>query len=607
MPADAADYPSTRDDQVTGRLPWIAAAIATLAALALIPAFIAHQTERAPEVPAVHFSFPQPEGVSLDLGTSTSSQLAVSPDGRHIAFVGLHADGRTRLWLRPLDRDVPVVLKGTEGATYPFWSPSSSSLAFFAGHGLKKVPLTGGPPQAVATTSGPGSGGVWTADDTILFSTLDGPMWRVPVKGGVPEKIAGFPATGSANRFPSLIPGTSKVVSGYPEVRIGSFDRQVDVPLPIQNVLSTPIYSAGYLLFGQDGVVRAQRFDPNTMELSGDVETVTGRLNLSNPPGSGSFSASRDGVLAYVPSLGIELSRLEWAARDGGAGRDGAARGVLAPDARYSDVSLSADGLRAAAGFIGAGSGVARQIWIFDVRAGTTGRFTFEAAAQAPVWTRDGRRIYFASRKDGPWKIYRRAVGGAGPEELVDTAETQNHFVTDVSSDERFVAYNAVGNGEDVHVLPLQPGGRRTAVADSPANESGGRFSGDGRAIAYTSDESGRAEVYVQPFPRTGARRQVSVDGGSQPVWRADSKELFFVGPDGTLFASPVGIPGVEHGTPVPLFKTRVRRAAFANPAHYAVTPDGQRFLMNVPLPQPPLRISVFTNWVAAMRAAKPK
>ena len=118
---------------MTGRLPWIAAAAATVAALALVPSLIAHWTERAPEVPAVHFSFPQPEGVSLDLGTSTSSQVSVSPDGRHIAFVGLHADGRTRLWLRPLDRDVPVVLKGTEGAMYPFWNPASSSIAFFAG------------------------------------------------------------------------------------------------------------------------------------------------------------------------------------------------------------------------------------------------------------------------------------------------------------------------------------------------------------------------------------------------------------------------------------------------------------------------------------------
>lgn len=585
----------------TGRLPWIAAAIAVLAALALIPTFIAHWTEPAPEVPAVHFSFPQPEGVTLDLGTSTSSQLAVSPDGRHIAFVGLHADGRTRLWLRPLDRDVPVVMKGTEGATYPFWSPASSSIAFFAGNVLEKVTLAGGPPQVVATTGGSGSGGLWAADETILFSTLDGPMWRVNAAGGVPEKIAGFPATGIANRFPSLIPGTSRVVSGFPEVRLGSIDRQGDVPLPIQNVRSTPIYSAGYLLFGQDGVVRAQRFDPDTAQVSGDVETVTGSLNLSSPPGFGSFSASRDGVLAYVPSSGLELSRLEW------AGRDGAPRGVLAPDARYSDVSLSADGLHAAAGFIGAGSGATRQIWVFDVRARTSARFTFEAAAQAPVWTRDGRQIYFASRKDGAWKIYRRALDGEGPEEIVDIAEAANHLVTDVSSDERFLAYNALGAGEDVRVLPLQPGGKPIAVTTSPANESGGRFSKDGRAIAYTSDESGRAEVYVQPFPATGTRRQVSVDGGSQPVWRADSKELFFLAPDGTIFAAAVSIPGVEHGTPVPLFTARVRRAGFANPSHYAVTPDGQRFLMNVPLPQPPLRISVFTNWVAAMKAAKPK
>ena len=583
------------------RLTWIAAAVAGIAVLAMIPIVTTHLTERAPEVPAVHFSFPQPEGVSLDLGASASSQLSVSPDGRYIVFVGLHADGRTRLWLRPLDRDVPVVLKGTEGATYPFWSPASSNIAFFAGRVLKKITLTGGLPQVVATTSGSGSGGLWTADETILFSTLDGPMWRVPVKGGVPEKIAGFPAAGSANRFPSLIPGTSKVVSGYPEVRIGSFDRQGDVPLPIQNVLSTPIYSAGYLLFGQDGVVRAQRFDPDTMEVSGDVETVTGGLTLSNPPGFGSFSASRDGVLAYVPSLGLELSRLEW------VGRDGVASAVLAPDARYSDVSLSADGLRAAAGFMGAGSSAARQIWLFDVRARNSVKFTSEAVAQAPVWTRDGRRIYFASRKDGSWKIYRRAADGASPEELVDTAETANHVVTDVSSDERFLAYNALGSGEDVHVLPLQPGGKPIAVTDSPANESGGRFSKDGRAIAYTSDESGRAEVYVQPFPAGGPRRQVSVEGGSQPVWRADSKELFYLGPDGAVFAVPVSVPGIEHGTPVPLFKARVRRAGFANPSHYAVTPDGQRFLMNIPLPQPPLRISVFTNWVAAMKAAKPK
>ena len=567
----------------------------------MIPAFVAHQTEREPERPAAHFSFPAPEGVTLDLTPSTSSQLAVSPDGRHIVFVGLHTDGRTRLWLRPLDRDVPVVLKGTEGAAYPFWSPASSSIAFFAGRALKTMTIAGGVPQVVATTGGPGSGGVWADDDTILFSTLDGPMWRVAAGGGVAEKIAGFPETGMANRFPSLIPGTNKVVSGYPEVRIGSLDRQGDTTVAIENPQSTPIYSAGYLLFGQNGVVRAQQFAPGTLQLSGDVETVTGGLNLSNPAGFAPFSASRDGVLAYVPSLGLELSRLEW------AGRDGAAQGVLAPDARFSDVSLSADGLRAAAGFMGAGSSAARQIWIFDVRARTSARLTSEAAAQAPVWTRDGRRIYFASRNGDSWRIYRRAVDGATSEELVDTGEPASHVVTDVSSDERFVAYNALGAAEDVRVLPLEPGAKSIAVAGSPANESGGRFSKDGRAIAYTSDESGRNEVYVQPFPAAGSRRQVSADGGSQPMWRDDSMELFFVGPDGTIFAVPVRTPGIEHGTPVPLFKSRVRRAGFANPIHYSVTPDGRRFLLNVPLPQPPLRISVFTNWVAAMRAAKPK
>jgi Tol biopolymer transport system component len=587
-------------ERPSGRLPWIVAAVAGIAALAMIPAFVAHKTEREPDRPAVHFSFPPPEGVTIDLGPSTSSQLAVSPDGSQIVFVGLHADGRTRLWLRSLDRDIPVVLRGSEGAAYPFWSPASSAIAFFAARSLKKMTLAGGAPQVVATTGGAGSGGVW-ADDTILFSTMDGPMWRVPAAGGVPEKIAGFPATGLANRFPSLIHGTGKVVSGYPDVRVGSLDRQGEATIPIENLQSTPIYSAGYLLFGQNGVVRAHQFDPGTLQLSGDVETVTGGLNLSNPAGSAPFSASRNGVLAYVPSLGLELSRLEW------IGRDGAAQGVLAPDARFSDVSLSADGLRAAAGFMGGGSSAARQIWIFDVRARTSARFMSEAAAQAPVWTRDGRRIYFASRKEDSWRIYRRAADGATPEELVDTGEPAGHVVTDVSSDERLIAYNALGAAEDVRVLPLEPGAKSIAVAGSPANESGGRFSKDGRAIAYTSDESGRNEVYVQAFPATGSRRQVSVGGGSQPVWRADSKELFFLGPDGTIFAVPVRTPGVEHGTPVPLFKSRVRRAGFANPIHYAATSDGQRFLMNVPLPQPPLRISVFTNWVVAMRAAKPK
>lgn len=572
---------------------------ATAAALALIPTFIAHWTERAPEIRTVHFSFPPPEGVSLDLGTSTSSQLAVSPDGRVIAFVGLHADGHTRLWVRPLDRDVPVLLKGTEGASYPFWSPASSSIAFFAGHALKKVTAAGGPPQVVAATSGAAAGGLWTDNDVILFATMDGPMWRVSAAGGVPEKLAGVPVTGLANRFPSLMPGTGTVVTGFPEVRVGSVERPGAVQIPIPNVRSTPIYSAGHLLFGQDGVVRAQPFDPDTAELSGDVETVTGSLSLSNPPGFGSFSASRDGVLAYVPSLGLELSRLEW------VGRDGVPRGVLAPDARYSDVSLSADGTRAAAGFMGAGSSAGRQIWLFDVRPRPAVRFPSDAVAQAPVWTRDGRRIYFASRQDDTWKIYRRAIDGGGRDELVDTGETASHVITDVSSDERFVACNAIGAGDDVRVLPLQPPGKPIAVAASPANESGGRFSKDGRAIAYTSDESGRSEVYVQPFPATGTRRQVSVDGGSQPVWRADSKELFFLGPGGTIFAVAVGIPGVEHGAPVPLFKARVQRAGFANPSHYAVTPDGERFLINAPLPQPPLRISVFTNWVAAVKAAK--
>jgi Tol biopolymer transport system component len=161
---------------------------------------------------SVHFTISPPEGVSLDLGPSNASQLAVSPDGRSVVFVGVQMDGRTRLWLRPIDQEAPIALQGTDGATYQFWSPDGTTIAFFAIGKLKKVGLGGAPSQIIADTSGAGSGGVWASDDTLLYSTLYGPMWRVAASGGTPAKVAQFADTGVANRFPSLLPGGRRLV-----------------------------------------------------------------------------------------------------------------------------------------------------------------------------------------------------------------------------------------------------------------------------------------------------------------------------------------------------------------------------------------------------------
>ncbi len=576
VPAAAS---ATVADSSRTRVAWAVAAIATLVAVAAIVWAIR-------PIPAL------PE-TRLEITTPVADDpvsFAIAPDGRQIVFVGSATGGQPQLWLRPLDQTTLRALAGTEGAAYPFWSPDSRSIGFFADDKLKRIDLGGGAPQTLAPVAA-GRGGAWNAEGIILFTpNTMGPLFRIAASGGQPVAVP----TGNPQphyRHPSFLPDGHRFLFfeyGSPEtsgIYLGSLDSGEVTRLTGSDsrgfYLSPGPWSAeasregGWLLWLRGQALVAQRLDLEHRALTGDLVTLADPVGMDTSAAMAA-SVSAGGLVAYRTG-GSDFRQLTW------FDRAGKAVGVIGePDAATPlSPELSPDGRRIAVDRMVRGN---RDVWLTDLAGDGLTRFTFDAALDGfPVWSPDGTRIVFESkRKGGSWDLWIKASSGAATEELL--LETPNdEWPNDWSSDGRFLLYRVTDpkTGPDVWALPMTGADRKpVVVANSPGAESAGQFSPDGRLVAYETNESGRFEIVVQTFPEPGGKWQLSTAGGRQPRWRADGKELYFIAPELTMMAVTVASSGttLERGKTVALFPSKI--GGSVDKAQYAVARDG-RFLVN--------------------------
>lgn len=593
------------------RWPWAAAA--AMLVLGVLGTWAVMRSRQAPAPEQVLRSqLLPPEGAQFDL----TNGFALSPDGRSLAFVA-SAPGKSGIWVRPMDGTTARLLPGTERPIYPFWSPDSRSLAYQASGKLWRVDVGGGSPIAVCD-AGSSAGGDWAADGTIVFAMSTLGLRRVSASGGTPEVLTTPDANRgeTGHRWPQLLPGGRILflVSGKPE-QSGIYAASLANPRDRVRLVAASgqgVYAAGHLLWLRGSTLVAQRFDPERLELSGEPRPV------ADPVGSGalgrmlvaaSASISGGGLLVHGRAGGLQLG---WVDRAGKAAPPGG--GELGRPGDYLNFRVSPDGRRVAVSRTSDGG---YDLWMVDGERDAWSRFTFLPGSEAsPAWSPDGRQVMFNA--GSPGNLYRKEASGAGTEKRV-TESANQQFPADWSRDGRLVLYgeSAPETQRDLWVLPVTPEGKPESGASANAgprpylrtnfNEWGGRLSPDLRPglgprwVAYTSDESGRFEVYVQAFPEPRDKFQISTGGGSFPEWSPDGRELYFVSAEGKLMAAElkVGVDSVVPSTPRELFA--VAAGGLYQP--YAVAPDGKRFLVKAPVggSQP---LEVVVNWTALLKKA---
>ncbi len=514
--------------------------------------------------------------------------LALSPGGRMLAFVGLDADSTKRLWLRRLDEPTPHVLAGTEDAAYPFWSPDGRSLGFFAQGRLKRLDLAGGMPRTLAPAA-ESRGGTWNAGGTIVFAPNPGDgLFTMSAQGGAVERLTTLDAGRQeiSHRWPTFLPDGTHVLfmnrTPQPSERLALYVTAIEGTdagkvrkLTIADSPGT--YADGSLYFTRGSTLFVQPFDLRRLELTGEMTPAIERV-WSDPSMDGLYAFSTaGGVFAFRDSETAD-SQLAWFDRSGkmlgAVGPAGANDPELSPDGRVLAYDVS--DTRA--------SGASTGVWTLDLDRGTRTRITPSSLDTFPTWSPDGKRIAFTSDRAGSFDLYEKTLGQTTDREVLKSPLWK--YPESWSPDGRYLLFTELNpkSRTDLWVLPLD-GGKATPFVSTDADEGMGRFSPDGRWITYASNESGRFEVYVRPFPLSDSRWQISVNGGSNPIWRSDGRELFYLALDNRVMSASMSSKGstVEAGVPVELFKVRLARStAFAGgDRFYAVTRGGDRFVVN--------------------------
>jgi eukaryotic-like serine/threonine-protein kinase len=585
-------------------LAWAITAIAIVITALVLGAF-AYIRNVPQDAQTIRFFVSPPETWTLtrQLGLfgSPPDPLAVSPDGHRIALAATSADGRTLLWVRSLDSLNAQPLAGTEGAAHPFWSPDSRFLGFFADGKLKKIDVSGGPPLTLCDAPDD-RGGAWSQDGVIVFAPrTDSALQKVSDSGGTPI-AATVLAPGEAHRGPVFLPDGQhflyrvKTEEGAPGLIYIASLNSTDRKLLLDTNTGTVVYTQGHLLFLRGTTLMAQPFDARHLVLKGDAFPIAEQIQIQSNPnaGYGLFSASGNGVLAYQTGAGTTASQLVW------FDRTGKQVGMLGDSATYADLVLSPDEKQAS---VSISAGQQRDIWRYDVARGLRTRFTFDPADELnSVWSPDASRLVFNSRRKGHMNLYQKASSGAGTEEVL-LEDNRDKSPQSWSPDGRFILYTSSGppTADDLFVLPLFGDRKPVPFLQTPFNEYDGQFSPDGRWVAYVSDESGKDEVYVTPFPGPGGKWQISTAGGTFPRWRRDSTEIFYLAPDNKLMAAAVNGKGssFEVGAVKPLFEAR---ALDPTRNRFAVSADGQRFLMNSAPQTTSAPITVVLNWAAGLK-----
>jgi serine/threonine-protein kinase len=518
---------------------------------------------------------------------NTNRDLAITPDGMTIVYFAIQ--GATReLFARRMDALVPTALSDARLCFEPTVSPDSQWVAF-SDEGeftLRKVSLSGGSATTIASIGREMRGASWGDDGAIVYATTEG-LWRVPASGGTPVSIARPDrARGEAEySWPEVLPASSAVLftitseGAAREKAVAIRDLKLGTTKVLIHGATNPHYSrTGHLLYVSERTLHAVRFDTGTLEISGTPVTVAEDVP-AKAAGAADAVMSGDGTLAYIPGVSSAQRQLVWIDRDG-------ARTVLpAPLRGYSVPRISPDGTRVALD-------VREQlvnIWIWEIARQTLTRLTDTPLFDGvPLWSRDGRRIIFASGRNGPQRIFTQAADGSAPaQELFHAAKLAQPSSLTPDGLHLLYLYRSDTGGvpnADIMMIPLQGTITSSPVLASTANELNAEVSPDGHFLAYESNESGTDEVWVRPFPNVQSGRwQISVKGGTKPAWAAGGRELYYVSPDDHLFRVDVTLqPVFRAGAP----KAAIETAIFARvgPRTYDVSPDGRRLLVIEPL-----------------------
>jgi Tol biopolymer transport system component len=538
-------------------------------------------------------------------GVENGPAVALSPDGTHLAYAARQG-GVQQLYLRAMDSLEAKPIPGTEGAVSPFFSPDGQWLGFFASGELKKVSVSGGAALTLGDVAVP-YGASWGSQGMIAFApTIAGSLQQVSEAGGVPQPLTRFEKGDVSHRWPEFLPG-GKAVLFAASANAGSWpNAQVAVQSVgagerrnlIQGATQPRYTPSGHLVYAQGRSLMAVPFDPQRLAATGAAVPVVEGVLQSPVSGAAQYSFSSTGSLVYVPGgLQSAQSRLTW------VNRSGAGQPLAALMRAYRNPRLSPDGRRVAVVI----DERETQVWLYDLSRETLTRLTFEGNTNTnPSWTPDGKRIAFASNKEGMLNLFWQPADGSGGLERLTSNESLQ-APNSWSPDGQLLAFIEVNptTGRDIWVLRM--GDRKAQpFLRTPFNESVPQFSPDGRWLAYISDESGRFEIYVQPYPGPGGKWQISKEGGAEPVWNPNGRELFYRDGNKMMAVDIATQPGFAAGKPRVLFEGPYVPTPLSFP-NYDVSHDGQRFLMLKTSEQAQAaQINVVLNWFEELKRRVP-
>src|SRR5215469_2088669 len=555
------------------------------------------RTIRAYIKPPAHASF-APGG--------PGSGFALSPDGTRLAFSAMTEEGKSMLWVRPLNSLQAQPLPGTEGGAAPFWSPDGRNIGFFAGGKLKRVEASGGPPLTLADATLP-RGGSWSRDGVIVFApSINTPLFRVSDSGGTPTPATALDAKRgeTTHRFPCFLPDGRHFLfmSGTPfaprenspnAIYAGSLDSTETKRLVYTH--ASAIYAAGHILFLRQNTLMAQPFDSKRLEFTGDAFPIADPVLEDTGTMRDVISGSADGTVAYAEGSTGVARQLVW------VDRNGKEVSKIEGQETYSDPAISPDGKKLAYTLESSGF----DIWSYDIGRRLKTRLTFGSASSqanlSQVWSPDGRWIAYTCVKAGKFSLCKKPSDGSGSEEVLLEGDEQLRYLDSWSPDGKFLLYREPQQGVySVWVLPLTGEGKPYPFLQSQFPHNYPSFSPDGKWLAYCSRESGEYKVYVVPFPGPGGKWQVSPETGCTPHWRRDGRELFYLGFDNKLMAAEVKANGssFEVGSIRALLDART----YSNVGSYDATADGQRFVVVQPTDQPGAAIALVVNGLVVLK-----
>jgi eukaryotic-like serine/threonine-protein kinase len=555
---------------------------------------------------AIQSYLPAPENSTFALSDDdTAGPVVISPNGTYIAFVAMEKDGTKRLWTRTLSESLAKPLPGSEGGTYPFWSPDEKWVGFFADGKLKKAPVNGGPALVLADGAR-ARGGSWGENGMIVFApTTQSGLFEVAATGGTVKPVTKLElGVHTTHRWPVWLPGSERFLylATSHENPVASDRNGIYVATPDgkENRFLMPadanvVVAPNYLLSVQNGTLVAQAFNVRRAELQGDPFPVAESVIRNGGTWRGAFDASKNGILVFQAGSSAFGSQLLWLTRDGKS----PAR--FGETSAFGEMRMSPDGQK----LVIAVGDPTQKLWIYDIARGVRTRFTFEGTADnTPVWSPDGKRIAFTQRHVGALDIYVKDASGSGKEELL-FSDKDDKALSDWSPDGRYLLYTSAPTAQaaSIYYLPLSDDRKPQVFVQGagPGLIYGGVFSPDGKWVAYTSRESGRSEVYLTSFPQASGKWQVSTSGGSQPRWRHDGKAMVYMGIDRTLIEVPVTVHGdlVEFGAVRPYVKTNAIALRWGGV--YDMARDG-RVLVNSTLGEDTRTITMIVNWAAALK-----